>query len=115
MSAGSAETNIGRPGTGKESAALGSERICAFIATKDAKRALAFYRDTLGLRLVREEPIALVFDANGEMLRIQIVGNQVSIAPYTVLGWNVPDIVATVTKLQKAGITLMRVPDIEQD
>ncbi len=104
MSAGSAETNIGRPGTGKESAALGSERICAFIATKDAKRALAFYRDTLGLRLVREEPIALVFDANGEMLRIQIVGNP-SVATYTVLGWNVPDIVATVTRLQRAGIT----------
>src|ERR1700745_906151 len=56
----------------KESAGLGAERICAFIATKDAKRALAFYRDTLGLRLVREEPIALVFDANGVMLRIQI-------------------------------------------
>ena len=71
---------------------------------KDAKRALAFYHDTLGLRLVREEPIALVFDANGEMLRIQIVGNP-SVATYTVLGWNVPDIVATVTRLQRAGIT----------
>ena len=99
----------------KENAGLASQKICSFIAVRDAKRAISFYRDTLGLRLVREEPIALVFDANGVMLRVQIVGNAVSIAPYTVLGWNVSDIVATVTKLQKAGITLMRVPGIKQD
>ncbi len=99
----------------KENAGFASQKICSFIAVRDAKRALSFYRDTLGLRLVREEPIALVFDANGVMLRVQIVGNAVSIAPYTVLGWNVSDIVATVTKLQKAGITVMRVPGIEQD
>ena len=75
---------------------------------------MAFYRDTLGLRLVREEPIAMVFDANGVMLRIQIVSN-VSVASYTVLGWNVSDIAATVAKLQRAGVALMHVPGIGQN
>jgi catechol 2,3-dioxygenase-like lactoylglutathione lyase family enzyme len=93
---------------------VGSENIMAFIAVKDAKRAVAFYRDTLGLRLVKTEPIALVFDANGTMLRIQIV-RDVSVAPYTVLGWQVPDITATVKNLEKAGVTMMRVPSVEQD
>ena len=42
---------------------LGSCKICAFVATRDPDRAKAFYRDTLGLRLVSEElPFALVFD-----------------------------------------------------
>jgi catechol 2,3-dioxygenase-like lactoylglutathione lyase family enzyme len=98
----------------KEATALGSEKIAAFIATKDAKRAVVFYRDTLGLRLVRTEPIALVFDANGVMLRVQIVSN-VSVAPYTVLGWNVADIAGTVRKLERAGVALLRIPGVEQD
>ncbi len=86
---------------------LGSEKIMAFIAVKDSRHAIEFYRDTLGLR-------ALVFDANGTMLRIQIV-REVSVAPYTVLGWKVADIAATVRKLEKAGVTRMRVPAVEQD
>lgn len=102
------------PDQEKQNAVLGSEKIMAFIATKDAKRALAFYHDMLGLRLMSREPIALMFDANGVILRVQLV-SEVSIAPYTVLGWQVPDIVATVKKLQKAGVTCMRVPAVTQD
>lgn len=98
----------------KENAGLGSEQISAFIATKDAKRAVTFYRDTLGLRLVRTEPIALVFDANGVMLRVQIV-TEVSVARYSVLGWKVSDIAATVRKLQEAGVALLRLPGVKQD
>jgi catechol 2,3-dioxygenase-like lactoylglutathione lyase family enzyme len=98
----------------QDNAGLGSEKIPAFLATKDAKRAVAFYRDKLGLRLVREEPGTLVFDANGVGLRIQVVGS-VSVAPYTVLGWNVSDIAATVKRLKGAGATLLVVPSIKQD
>ncbi len=98
----------------QDNAGLGSEKIAAFLATKDVKRAVAFYRDRLGLRLVREEPGTLVFDANGVRLRIQVVAS-VSVAPYTVLGWNVSDIASTVKRLRGAGVTLMVVPGIEQD
>src|SRR5271166_3721191 len=84
---------------------LGSQKLAAFVGTTDAGRAKAFYRDSLGLRLVSEEPIALVFDANGTMLRVQMVA-KVAEAKYTVLGWNVPDIVATAKDLGKAGVKL---------
>jgi catechol 2,3-dioxygenase-like lactoylglutathione lyase family enzyme len=82
---------------------LASSKIVAFSATADPERAKAFYRDQLGLRLVSDEPYALVFDANGIMLRIQKV-KEVGHAKYTTLGWNVSDIEATVQELEKAGV-----------
>ena len=86
---------------------LGSSKICAFSATTDTERAKAFYGDQLGLKLVSEEQYALVFDANGTMLRVQKV-EKVGEAKYTTLGWNVSDIVATVEELEKAGVKFER-------
>jgi catechol 2,3-dioxygenase-like lactoylglutathione lyase family enzyme len=82
---------------------LDSASIMAFSATADADRAKAFYRDQLGLRLVSDEPFALVFDAGGTMLRVQKV-KEVRVAQYTALGWQVPDIAAKVEELEKAGV-----------
>ena len=43
--------------------------IIAFATIVDVERAKCFYRDTLGLTLLSEEPpFALVFDANGVSL-----------------------------------------------
>lgn len=82
---------------------LGSRDIVAFVATSSPAKAKKFYRDTLGLRLVDENPFALVFDAHGTMLRVTRV-DRVAVAGYTVLGWDVPDIVGIVTRLKKAGV-----------
>jgi catechol 2,3-dioxygenase-like lactoylglutathione lyase family enzyme len=50
---------------------LGKCNIIGFISIVDVPRAKEFYRDTLGLRLIMEEPpFALVFEANGIMLRL---------------------------------------------
>jgi catechol 2,3-dioxygenase-like lactoylglutathione lyase family enzyme len=86
---------------------LDSAAIMAFSATADADRAKAFYRDQLGLRLVSDEPYALVFDAGGTMLRVQKV-KEVRVAQYTALGWQVPDIAAKVDELEKAGVHFER-------
>src|ERR1700691_327547 len=86
---------------------LDSSPIMAFSATTDADRAKAFYRDQLGLKLVSDEPYALVFDANGTMLRVQKV-KDVGEAKYTTLGWNVSNIVATVEELEKTGVKFER-------
>jgi len=93
---------------------LGSSKLVAFAATSAPARALIFYRDTLGLRLVEETPFAFVFDAHGTMLRLTPV-KEVSVAPYTALGWDVKDIEATVGTLKQAGVTVNRYPGIEQD
>ena len=93
---------------------LGSCKLVAFSATRDLGRAKAFYRDTLGLRMVSEDEFALAFDAAGTMLRITRV-QKVAAAEYTVLGWQVPDIVRMAKNLQKAHVTLQRYPGMPQD
>jgi catechol 2,3-dioxygenase-like lactoylglutathione lyase family enzyme len=95
-------------------ARLGSRDIVAFVATASPAKAKKFYRDTLGLRLVDENPFALVFDAHGTMLRVTRVDN-VAVAGYTVLGWDVPDIVDMVTRLKKAGVRFERYEGMGQD
>lgn len=93
---------------------LGSHKLVAFVATRDPVRAKAFYGDTLGLRLISEDQFALMFDAHGTVLRVSIVVELVP-AKYTVLGWVVPDIVATVGELKKAGVKLEHFGFKDQD
>ena len=73
---------------------LGSCDAITFLVTTDYARARPFYRDVLGLRLLSEDRFALVFDANGIMLRISAVG-EIPTARHTVLGWKVTDISQT--------------------
>ncbi len=93
---------------------LGSQDIVAFVATSDPARAKAFYGDTLGLKFVSQDQFAVVFDANGTILRVAIV-QTVAAAPYTVLGWHVPDVAAAAQELKNAGITCERFGFFEQD
>jgi catechol 2,3-dioxygenase-like lactoylglutathione lyase family enzyme len=88
--------------------------VMAFAATKQPERAKAFYRDVLGLRLVEEDPFALVFDAHGTMLRISSV-NELTPATYTVLGWNVPDLRAAIGGLSSRGVAFERYQGMPQD
>lgn len=93
---------------------LGSHDLIAFVATSDAAKARAFYEGALGLRLVADEPYALVFDANGTMLRVQKVA-AVSAAPYTVVGWAVDDIAGTMRQLSERGVRFERYDGMDQD
>jgi len=93
---------------------LGTADVMAFVATKDAERAKTFYAQTLGLRLIADERYALVFDANGTMLRVQKV-RQVHPAPYTALGWKVSDIRGTVRALIDKGVTFLQIGFPGQD
>ena len=61
-----------------------------------------------------EDEFALLFDAAGTMLRVTPVQELVP-AQYTILGWQVPDIVHTVKGLQKAHVTVERYPGMQQD
>ena len=93
---------------------LALNNVIAFVATLSADRARAFYRDTLGLPLVSEDPFALVFDAHGIMLRVSIVP-EMHAANYTVLGWQVADIRATIAELAAKGIRFERYAFLQQD
>jgi len=99
---------------GQNKSPLASEKIIAFIITGDPARAKAFYGDTLGLTFISEDSFALVFNANGNMLRIGI-GRNITPAKHTVLGWEVGDITAAAEALQKAGVKLERFGGLAQD
>jgi catechol 2,3-dioxygenase-like lactoylglutathione lyase family enzyme len=91
---------------------LGTSKPVAFVATTDPNKARAFYEGVLGLRLIQDEkPFALVFDANGIMLRITAVREH-NPAPFTVLGWGVESIENTVERLIEAGVEFQRYPGI---
>ena len=93
---------------------LGSKRLIAFIPTVKPAEAKAFYQDVLGLRFIREDQVAVVFDANGTMLRITIVP-EFTPYPFTVAGWSVPNIEEIVTALAEKGIAFERYSFMEQD
>jgi catechol 2,3-dioxygenase-like lactoylglutathione lyase family enzyme len=94
---------------------LGNYHIVAFVTIVDVPRAKSFYRDTLGLRLVMEEPpFALVFEANGIMLRLAMA-KEVPPAHGTVLGWQVSMIAETVKELGQAGVSFERFEGMDQD
>lgn len=87
---------------------LGGSELVAFAPTIDPAKARAFYEGVLGLRLVADEkPFALVFDANGTMLRVTTV-HELKPHPFTVLGWQVANIEATVDRLAAAGVEFNR-------
>jgi catechol 2,3-dioxygenase-like lactoylglutathione lyase family enzyme len=88
--------------------------LIAFVAATDLSRARAFYEGTLWLRVISEEPSALVLDVHGTMLRVSKVDNIV-LASYTVLGWMVDDIVATTDRLTHQGVTFERFKGFPQD
>jgi catechol 2,3-dioxygenase-like lactoylglutathione lyase family enzyme len=88
--------------------------IIAFVPTTDPARAREFYAGTLGLELEDENPFALVFRVNGSMLRVTVV-QDFEPHPFTVLGWEVADIVATIRTLSERGVTFGRYDSVEQD
>jgi len=93
---------------------LAEHKLVAFLAVRNADNARAFYRDKLGLTLVSEDRFALVFDANGTMLRVTPVG-EIPAVRWTVLGWEAPDIEAAVRKLAGAGIAFEHFGGMGQD
>lgn len=94
---------------------LSEHNPIAFVATRDPARAREFYQQTLGLRLVGDElPFALVFDLHGIMLRVTAV-HELTTVPYTVLGWNVPDITEAAQALRADGVVFQQYPGLEQD
>ncbi|MGE0741262.1 MAG: VOC family protein [Hyphomonadaceae bacterium] len=91
-----------------------SATAITFIHTRDRERSKAFYRDTLDLTFVADEPYASVFDMNGARLQIVHIGDHVAHA-HPVLGWEVADIAASVVTLRERGVTMNIYEGFNQD
>ena len=88
--------------------------LIAFVPCSDTARARAFYEGTLGLPLRHDDGFALVFVIGERMLRVVSAG-EFNAQPFTVLGWDVPDVAAAVGELTAKGVELMRFAHFEQD
>jgi catechol 2,3-dioxygenase-like lactoylglutathione lyase family enzyme len=93
---------------------LAAFKIIAFLATTNGAASRAFYEDVLGLKFIRDDDFAIVFDANGMELRVQKVKALVP-HPHTQLGWSVARIGEVVRALSTRGAVFERYPFLEQD
>ena len=93
---------------------LEASDVIAFAASADLRQARAFYEQVLGLRVIEQNDFSCVFDANGTMLRVTAVA-EVARPGYTVLGWRVADITATVRGLAERGVVFLRYDGMDQD
>jgi catechol 2,3-dioxygenase-like lactoylglutathione lyase family enzyme len=78
-------------------------RMVGFVTTTNPEEAKSFYGGKLGFRFMGDDDFALVFDANGTMLRVG-KGRSHTPAQGTILGWQVNDIDAAVDDLVSRGI-----------
>ena len=93
---------------------LSDKKLKAFIPTINSEKAKKFYMDILGLTLLSEDNYALEFNANGTLLRITTV-EKLNPHPFTVLGWNVDNIVFLIESLVSKGVVFERYNFFEQD
>jgi len=93
---------------------LGTTDIIAFVPTKDSAKARAFYESVLGLRFVSEDGFALLFNANGIMVRV-VKAQQFTPVQHTILGWQVKGIEKVVSRLQEHGVYFERFGFFKQD
>jgi len=68
----------------------------------------------LGLKQVHEDDFALVFEVNGQQLRISTV-KEFQPQAHTVLGWEVPDITEVAQLLTSRGVKFSRYDGLAQD
>ncbi|MFM5922764.1 MAG: VOC family protein [Novosphingobium sp.] len=86
-----------------------------FVATTNRAKALPFYRDVLGLRLMGEDNHAATFDAgNRTPMRLTEVPGHRAVG-HTVLGWHVADIRAAMAVLKAKGVTFQIYEGFGQD
>jgi predicted enzyme related to lactoylglutathione lyase len=86
----------------------------AFVPTMRPKKSKSFYKTTLGLKLLAEDDYGMEFDANGTLLRVIFVESFMA-QPFTILGWNVPDISGIIKALNKKGVVCERYEFMKQD
>jgi predicted enzyme related to lactoylglutathione lyase len=87
------------------------ERLKYIIWAKDTPRAIAFYRDTLGGRVIRQTEHIAEIDICGSIIGIHSGGEDET--TWTGLSFQVPDVIAGAAEIVAAGGTLRNDPQPE--
>ncbi len=86
----------------------------AFLYVSDRDRALAFYRDTLGLRLRSSDPFGDFLESGPGLVRMTVMPDYRA-GQHPVLGWDVADIAASARALRDSGVALTVYEGMGQD
>lgn len=87
--------------------------IIAFVPTNNPTKAKAFYEGVLGLKFISDDGFAMVFDANGTMVRIAKSG-KFTPQQFTILGWQVTKIEDVVKTMRAKGVEFLSFPGMGQ-
>ncbi len=88
----------------------------AFIPTNNAAAARNFYETTLGLNFISDDDFAMVFRVGPTQTMLRVVrSGAFTPAQFTLFGWEVTDIHATIADLTSRGAKFFRIGIFEQD
>jgi len=82
------------------------------VNAHDLGRAVAFYRDTLGLRLLFEVPKMAFFDAGGVRLMLGVPEEPQFDHPASIIYYRVADIEAAAARIAAKGATFLAPPHL---
>lgn len=83
---------------------LTDAKIMGFVPSEKPAEAKKFYTETLGLKLLSDDPFGSMYSVHGTLtLRIQKV-RELQPQPFTTFGWQIDDIEAAVTSLAARGV-----------
>ena len=91
---------------------LSAGKLIGFVPTTNSNRAREFYEGKLGFKFVSDDQFALVMQAGESTVRIAKVEKFMP-AQYTVMGWEVTAIEATVKWLNGRGVTFEKYPFVQ--
>jgi catechol 2,3-dioxygenase-like lactoylglutathione lyase family enzyme len=85
---------------------LSDHPVFPILLSRDLDASMAFYRDMLGLEVVRRDPDRIVFRCGGGT-QLVVTESTVGTADLqTQLAWRVPDIRAAIEELRSRGVTI---------
>jgi predicted enzyme related to lactoylglutathione lyase len=91
-----------------------NETLKTFVPTVKPQEAKVFYRDILGLTFLGEDPYGMEFNSGEGLLRV-ITVRELTPHEFTILGWNVKNIEATVDLLISRGVSFQKYDFIDNE
>lgn len=88
---------------------ISSGKLMGFLATHDYERAKQFFVGKLGAKFVSQDQFALAVEIGGHQIRVVKIPDFAPVK-WTVLGWEVTDVTATVKWLAERGVSTEKYP-----
>jgi catechol 2,3-dioxygenase-like lactoylglutathione lyase family enzyme len=80
--------------------------VFPILLSKDLDASRAFYRDTLGLDVLREDPDRIVFGSGGGTQLVVTRSSTGTLDIQTQMAWRVPDVHAAIADLRARGVRI---------